>query len=114
MFTDDFWNFRRMAMPSVLQVLFWFELLAVMVGSAALIAFGLHNHLWWVAVAGIGVLVIGPLVVRLLTESMIVVFRINETLTDLRSLAMWGADQASAQLGGAWQDPSPSTATRAT
>ena len=83
--------------------------------SAALIAFGLHNQVWWVAVAGIGVLVIGPLVVRLLTESMIVVFRINETLTDLRSLAMWGADQASgADAGGAWQDPSPSTATRAT
>lgn len=102
---SDFWSFRRMATPSVLQVFFWLELLAVVIGGAGLIAFGLHNHVTWATVLGLGVLVIGPLVVRLLTESLIVVFRINETLTDLRSLAMWGADQASAQLGGVWQDP---------
>lgn len=104
---SDFWSFRRMATPSVLQVFFWLELLAVVIGGAGLIAFGLHNHVWWVAIVGIGVLVIGPLVVRLWTESVIVVFRINQTLTDLRSVAMLGADQASAQLGGGWQDPKP-------
>lgn len=104
---SDFWSFRQMATPTVMQVFFWFALLAVVIGSAGLIAFGFHNQVAWAAAAGIVVLVIGPLVVRLATESLIVVFRINETLTDIRNLAMWEANQASAQLGGASPDPKP-------
>ena len=45
---------------------------------------------------GIGIGVFGPLLVRLYCELMIVIFRINETLTDLRSLAVWAAERAHA------------------
>jgi hypothetical protein len=42
--------------------------------------------------------VFGRLSVRLYAEVLIVVFRINETLSDLLEFAEWGADQAYEQL----------------
>jgi hypothetical protein len=39
----------------------------------------------------------GPLLVRIYAEVMIVVFRINETLTDIRALAVWASERIYAE-----------------
>jgi hypothetical protein len=49
------------------------------------------RHQW---LAGIGVLLLGPVVIRLYLEFLVVVFRINETLTDMREIAIWASRRA--------------------
>jgi hypothetical protein len=88
-----------MAAPHFIQVLFWLGLVAVVIGGIGVLIVGLRDNHAATAISGIGLILFGPLGVRLYAEAMIVVFRINETLTDLRELAVWGADQAFVRLG---------------
>jgi hypothetical protein len=94
---SDFLSFRRMAMPFVIQVLFWIGVMAAIVTGVAAIGLGASHHSLREVGAGVGLLLLGPLAVRLYAELLIVIFRINETLTDLRSLATWAAERAYAE-----------------
>jgi hypothetical protein len=90
---SDFFAFRWMLTPILIQVMF-------VLGSLAAIAVGLvvlgngeaHHHSGRV-VGGIALVLLGPVVVRLYAELLIVVFRINDSLTDVRSLAIWTAER---------------------
>jgi hypothetical protein len=94
---SDFWSFRRMVTPVVIQFLFVLGCIAaVIVGIGLLVAGARHNHTSQ-ALAGVGAIIFGPLIVRIYAEVMIVVFRINETLTDLRELAIWASERAYAE-----------------
>jgi hypothetical protein len=50
-------------------------------------------------------LLAGPFALRLYCEVFIVFFRINETLTDVRSLAIWAAERACAEASD--EEPPP-------
>ena len=78
---NDFIVFRRMITPAIIIIIWAVATVAVVVVSLALI-FG-DNELG----AGVGllVLVFGPIVVRIYAEILMVVFRINETLTEIRN-----------------------------
>ncbi len=78
----DFLAFRRMLVPVIIQIIFWVLVVGVVVLSILLIAGGNMEQI----VIGIIMLPLGPFAVRIMCESMIVVFRINETLTDLRNM----------------------------
>jgi hypothetical protein len=43
--------------------------------------------------AYVALVCLGPIVVRLYAELLIVVFRINDSLSDIRSLAIWTAER---------------------
>ena len=90
---SDFMSFRRMVTPFVIQILFVLGCLAAVVAGAVLIGRGLRDHDAREAVGGIGLFLFGPLVARIYAEILVVVFRINETLTDIRSLAIWTAER---------------------
>jgi len=76
----DFFSFRRMITPVIIQTLFWiFTVIAVVGGLALLFRGGAGTAL------GLIWIVVGPLVARVYCEILIVVFRINETLTDIRT-----------------------------
>ncbi len=93
----DFLTFRRMITPYLIQVLFWVGVaLSVLAGCAVL-----FSGITGAGIAGrrdgvgaiIGAICLSPLVVilgilasRIYAELLIVVFRINETLTDIRKL----------------------------
>jgi ABC-type Fe3+-siderophore transport system permease subunit len=86
-------SFRRMITPALIQILFVLAVVgSIIVGVVVLIAGVKHHdaHQW---VIGIGLIIFGPLAVRLWAEALIVVFRINETLTDIRALAIWTAER---------------------
>ncbi len=72
---EDFLSFRRMITPIIIQIVFW-------IGVIVCVLVGL-GILTYSAVAGLLVILLGPLVVRLYCELMIVIFRISETLTDI-------------------------------
>ena len=73
----DFLSFRRMVSPTIIQVLFWIGVVATILAGLSMIA----NR----QPAGWLVLVMGPLFVRIVSEMLILFFRINETLTDIRN-----------------------------
>ncbi len=86
----DFLSFRRMLIPYLVQILFWcgtafciFNGVMVMMGKAT-------SFIPWRGVQpgnrvleGAIILLGGPIVLRLLCENFVVIFRINETLTEM-------------------------------
>ena len=79
----DFLTFRRMVTPILIQVVYWIVTVVVIGGSLVVLVAapgGTERAL------GLAVLVLGPLVVRVYAEVLLVVFRINETLTDIRNM----------------------------
>jgi phosphotransferase system glucose/maltose/N-acetylglucosamine-specific IIC component len=72
---NDFLTFRRMITPVVIQVLFWLGVIATVIYSIV------TARRQPIAILGV---IIGPFIVRIYCEILIVLFRINETLTDIR------------------------------
>src|SRR5690242_360612 len=76
---DDFLSFRRMITPVLLQVMFVVASALAIAAGVALVALPGKHHRSSDVLAGLALIVLGPLVVRLYCELLIVVFRINET-----------------------------------
>jgi uncharacterized membrane protein len=94
---SDFWSFRRMVAPVVIQVLFAVGCILVIIAGVVLLVVGAkHNHTSQ-ALGGVALILFGPLAVRIYAEAVIVVFRINETLTDIRALAVWASERIYAE-----------------
>ncbi|HJU36333.1 MAG TPA: DUF4282 domain-containing protein [Gaiellaceae bacterium] len=90
---SDFMAFRWMLTPILIQIMFVVgSLAAIAVGFVAIGHGAAHHHSGEVG-AGIALVLLGPIVVRLYAELLIVVFRINDSLTDIRSLAIWTAER---------------------
>ena len=80
---NDFLSFRRMITPVIIQILFWiFTAIAVIGGIVLMFGGGGRTAL------GLVWIIVGPLIARVYCEILIVVFRINETLTDIRANTM--------------------------
>ncbi len=73
----DFLTFRRMITPFVVQILFWLAVIAC-------ITLGIANILNQLIFQGVITLLVGPLLARIICEYIIVFFRINNTLTDIK------------------------------
>ena len=82
----DFLTFRKMLTPIVIQFLFWLGVVACILGGIGAILVGIARIDRTPELIGIGILavVFGPLVTRIYCEWLIVLFRINDTLTDIR------------------------------
>ena len=84
---SDFLAFRTMVTPVIIQILFWVGALVCLIAGAIMIIYGAtHFHegqgqyLW----QGALLFVLGPLGVRVYCEILIIFFRINETLTEIK------------------------------
>lgn len=75
---NDFLCFRRMITPWLIVGIFWLSVLVFASG-------GVYNLFNGVIGKGIAVLLLGPIASRIVCESLIVFFRINETLTDIKA-----------------------------
>lgn len=74
----DFLTFRRMITPVLVQILFWLAVIAC-------ITLGVANILHQLVLQGIATIILGPLAIRIICEYVVVLFRINNTLTDIKS-----------------------------
>lgn len=75
---NDYLTFRKMITTAFIQLFFWLGVAAVVIMALVTMADSFFG--------GLIILIFGPLVVRIYAELLIVIFRINETLTDIRTL----------------------------
>ena len=89
---SDFLTFRRMVTPVIIQILFWIGVAITVIAGLVLIFVGGPNMSGGQAVlSGIVTVVLGPIFVRIYAELLIILFRINETLTDISNQLSEGA-----------------------
>jgi Domain of unknown function (DUF4282) len=73
----DFFAFRRMITPTIIEIVFWIGLaITAFIGLALLIAGGRAAD----RLFGLFFLIFGPLAVRVYCEILIVIFKVHETL----------------------------------
>lgn len=76
----DYFLFKRMLIPFLVQIIFWLgTITAIIVGVIDI----LHGS-WFM---GIVTILLGPLIVRMACEYIVVLFEINDTLMDIREMA---------------------------
>jgi len=84
---SDFWAFRTMVTPVIIQIMFWIGAVLCLIAGAIMIIYGATRfqtgegqYLW----QGVLLFVLGPLGVRVYCEILMIFFRINETLTEIK------------------------------
>ena len=83
---EDFLKFRKMITPVIIQILFWVGVAASVIGALITIVFGLMgNGQGYLVLVGLLYLVLGPVYVRISCELLILFFRMNETLTEIKN-----------------------------
>ena len=75
---SDFLSFRKMVTPIIIQGLFW-------VGVAISVLGGLVSMFRVGFFAGLLTIIIGPIITRIYCELLILFFRMNETLTEIKN-----------------------------
>lgn len=84
---DDFLKFRKMITPAIIQILFWVGVAISVLGSLYVMgsSFGRYGGGVGTFFSGLLFLVLGPVVVRIYCELLILFFRMNETLTEIKN-----------------------------
>lgn len=85
---DDFLKFRKMITPVIIQVLFYVLAgLTALGGLGMMIASPFQRYGGGVGLffSGLVTLVLGPVIVRIYCELLILFFRMNETLTEIKN-----------------------------
>jgi uncharacterized membrane protein len=83
----DFWAFRTMVTPVIIQILFWIGTsLCIIIGAIMVIYGATHFQAdqGRYLLKGVLLFLLGPLGVRVYCEILIIFFRINETLTEIK------------------------------
>lgn len=81
---SDFWAFRTMVTPVIIQVLFWVGVMVCIIAGVVMIGMGIKLPGDQMVLKGALLAILGPLGVRVYCEILIVFFRINETLTEIK------------------------------
>ena len=81
--SNDFLTFRKILTPVIIQIIFWIGVVLCVVGGIIGIVYGAVENESVVLLYSLLVVVLGPLAVRIYCEMLIVMFRINDTLTDI-------------------------------
>ena len=77
---NDFLTFRKMITPVVIQVLFWIGVLVMLIAAIVSFAQGTAASV----LSGLVMLILGPLMVRIYCELLIVMFRILDALREIQ------------------------------
>ena len=78
---EDFLAFRRMVTPILVQILYWALTALAIIGGLIFLIVGDGAA---ERVGGLLWMLLGPLVIRVYAEFIIIAFRINETLSEIR------------------------------
>ena len=83
----DFIKFRKMITPMIIQILFWVGAAFSVLGGLIAMATSLGRYGTGVGgfLGGLLMIVLGPVVVRIYCELLILLFRMNETLTEIKN-----------------------------
>jgi hypothetical protein len=78
----DFLSFRKMITPVIIQIIFWIGVAAAIVGGIVVLVAADEAG---TRVLGLLYMILGPLYWRVFCEIVILFFRMNETLTDIKN-----------------------------
>jgi len=82
---DRFFSFDKMLTPTIIKILFWIGLVFVGLTGLVFIISGLNTYAGgFITLSGIGILVVGPIFVKVYCELLIVMFKMHETLVEIR------------------------------
>ena len=83
---EDFLKFRKMITPVIIQFLFWVGVgVSVIVALCMMVVGVTSNGQGFMVLAGLVMLFLGPVFVRIYCELLILFFRMNETLTEIKN-----------------------------
>ena len=80
---SDLLTFKKMITPTMIQIIFWIGIIVCVIGGIVGIVVGAVRNTATGVLYGLVVLIVGPLAVRIYCELLILVFRINDTLTEI-------------------------------
>ncbi len=85
---NDYLNFKKMITPLIIQILFWISVVVVVIMGLIMIYQGANARYGGGSMifSGLLMILIGPIVVRVYCELLIVIFSINDTLTNVKNL----------------------------
>ncbi len=77
---DDFINFRKLIIPSIIKAVFWVSSILCITAGIVLIAssFGSYGSGATTFLPGLLITLLGPIVLRILCETIFVIFKIYE------------------------------------
>jgi len=83
----DFLTFKKMITPAIIQILFWIGAGFCVIGGLIAIVSGASSSYGGGSqvLTGLIVLLFGPIAVRVYCEILILGFRINDTVTEIRN-----------------------------
>lgn len=82
----DFLAFRTMLTPVIIQAVFWVGVAVCVIAGMIYILTGVGQYAGGPnVVKGVLLLFLGPIAVRIYCEILIIFFRINETLTEIKN-----------------------------
>lgn len=84
----DFLSFRRMITPIIIQIVFWLGVGLCLLAGLIMIVQGATSNFGGGAqvLSGLLLFFFGPIAVRIYCELLIIFFRMNETLTEIKHL----------------------------
>lgn len=84
---EKFIKFDKMITPTIIKIVFWIGVAFVVIGSVFTIAEGMSYYGDPVNIfMGLLMLVVGPLFVRIYCELLIIMFKMYQTLTEVKTL----------------------------
>lgn len=75
---QDYLTFKKMITPMIIQIIFW-------LGVAATVLMGLYTMFTLSFIHGLIMVLVGPIAVRIWCELVILAFRINENLVEIKN-----------------------------
>ena len=85
---QDFIKFRKMITPLIIQIMFWVGVAGTVIAALVMMvnSFGRYGGGAASFLGGLVFLVVGPVLVRIYCELLILIFRMNENLTEIKDL----------------------------
>ena len=85
---EDFLNFKKMLTPIIIKILFWVLVVLVVLAGLASIIGGISADYGGgkMVFSGLVMILLGPIAVRIYCELLIVIFSVNDTLTEIKNL----------------------------
>ena len=84
---EDYLTFRKMITPIIIQILFWIGAVGSVLWALFIIFSGVTTSYGGgrLVLTGLIMLFLGPIIVRIFCELLVSIFRINETLTEIKT-----------------------------
>lgn len=83
-----FLKFEKMITPIFIQIIFWISFVGVIISGVAMVGYGVisSSGSFIEIIIGISTLFLCPIIIRIYCEMLIVIFKIQESLIDIREL----------------------------